>query len=107
MKREFIETEIFQNQWKRCGLTEEDLRNLQAILLHKPDSGESLGYGLYKIRVASGGHGKRGGSRVIYFEWSEEERIYLLLCYPKNKQVNMSDDQLKTVKTLIDRIKGE
>lgn len=49
MRREFIETEVFQRNWKNCGLTENDLRNLQERLLHKPDSGESLGYGLYKI----------------------------------------------------------
>jgi hypothetical protein len=106
MRREFIETEVFQRNWKSCGLTENDLRNLQERLLHKPDSGESLGYGLYKIRIASGGHGRRGGSRIIYFEWSEEMRIYLLVCFPKNKQENLSVEQLQVLKTLVDRIKG-
>lgn len=106
MKRKFVETDMFRRQWKNCGLTDDDLKLLQERLLHKPDMGISLGYGLYKLRVASGSHGRRGGSRVIYFEWTEIETIYFLLCYPKNKQDNFSDKQLKILHELIDNIKG-
>lgn len=33
-------------------------------------------------------------------------RIYLLVCYPKNKQENLSVEQLQVLKTLVDGIKG-
>ena len=49
-------------------LREEDYFELQDQLIDAPDAGDIIpgSKGLRKIRVASGGKGKRGGSRVIY-----------------------------------------
>ena len=39
--------------------------------------------GVRKIRWAMVGHGKRGGSRVIYYWLAKEDHIYLLTLYAK------------------------
>ena len=68
MKRTFIEVPLFTKKWKELGLTDEDLRDLQNILLQNPKSGDVIQGtgGLRKIRIPMKGRGKSGGSRVIY-----------------------------------------
>ena len=67
MKRTFIEVPLFTKKWKELGLTDEDLRDLQNILLQNPKSGDVIQGtgGLRKIRIPMKGRGKSGGSRVI------------------------------------------
>ena len=50
----------------------------------------------------SSGRGKRGGSRVIYYHFTADARIALLLIYPKNQQDDLTDDQRKALKGLIE-----
>ena len=61
--------------------------------------------GIRKIRWQSSGHGKRGGSRVIYYVYSENYHIYLLYVYPKNIQVNLSDKEKKLFANVVSEIK--
>lgn len=53
MKRTFIEVPLFTKKWKELGLTDEDLRDLQNILLQNPKSGDVIQGtgGLRKIRI--------------------------------------------------------
>lgn len=48
-----------------------------------------------------------GGGRVIYVDVVIKERIYLLMAYPKNVQTNLSPEQQKMVRKLIESIKEE
>ena len=78
---EFIETSIFTRQIKELA-SDDELRELQAELIVNPTTGAlivGIG-GLRKVRLATGGRGKSGGSRVIYFV-ATEEIIYLVLAY--------------------------
>ncbi|WP_417598672.1 type II toxin-antitoxin system RelE/ParE family toxin [Oceanospirillum sp.] len=59
--------------------------------------------GLRKVRVASRGRGKRGGSRVIYYHFVSKSHIALLLIYPKNEKDNLSSDERKALKQLIEQ----
>lgn len=71
----------------------------------RPDIGdviEGTG-GIRKVRVASSGHGKRGGSRVIYYHFTSASQIALLLIYPKNEKDDLSADERKVLKHIIDR----
>ncbi len=109
MKREFIETEVFQSQWASLGLPEKDLSRLQNTLLVKPESGaviQGTG-GLRKIRITTGVKGKRGGARVIYVDFVIKEQIYLLLVYGKNEQSALTPSQKKAVSEFVKRIKEE
>ena len=41
--------------------------------------------GLRKVRWNAKGHGRRGGTRVIYYNVLEDGEIYLLMVYSKSK----------------------
>lgn len=54
MTRKFVITSIFESQWKKIGLTDDDLRRLQLEILQNPEQGvimQGTG-GLRKIRFA-------------------------------------------------------
>lgn len=59
--------------------------------------------GIRKMRVASSGHGKRGGSRVIYYHFTAAAQIALLMIYPKNEKDDLSADERKALKQIIER----
>ena len=64
----FIETPIF-TKLTRDLLSDDYYRNLQRMLLLRPDAGDIIqgSGGLRKIRWNIPGHGKRGGLRIIYY----------------------------------------
>jgi len=39
---------------------------------------------------------------VIYYYFTEDEQIYMLYAYPKNKKDDLSADQLKQLKQLVE-----
>jgi len=79
-----------------------DYRRLQIALARKPDAGNVIrnSTGLRKIRWSVQGRGKRGGIRVIYYKIQADE-IYMLFAYPKNKQEDLTNDQLRVLCTLV------
>ncbi|WP_435639484.1 type II toxin-antitoxin system RelE/ParE family toxin [Carnimonas bestiolae] len=58
--------------------------------------------GLRKIRVAAKGHGKSGGARVIYYHFISASQIAMLFIYPKNEQEDLTSEQRKILKTVIE-----
>ena len=86
---------------------ENDLRRLEEALLSNPQIGdviEGTG-GARKMRIQLEARGKSGGGRVIYLDVFEKEHLYLLFAYPKNVQEDLSPDQKKAIKKLVDTIK--
>ena len=57
--------------------------------------------GLRKIRFELPGRGKRSGARIIYYWVRARSQIYLLLAYAKNQQDDLSEEQLKALRTLV------
>ncbi len=109
MTRKFIYTATFRNCWKAMGLNDDDLYKLEEVLLENPLIGdviEATG-GARKLRIQLSGHGKRGGGRVIYVDIFEKEHLYLLFAYPKNMQENLTPDQKKIIRKMIEAIKKE
>ena len=107
MKREFVRTQTFEKNWAAAGLTDEDLRELELMLLENPESGAVIPHlsGGRKIRFAMEGRGKSGGARVVYVDVAIRERIYLLIAYPKNVQTNLTQEQKRVLNKLITRLK--
>ena len=62
--------------------------------------------GIRKIRWQSSGHGKRGGARVIYYVYNENNPIYLLAAYNKNVQKDMSSKEKKLLANLVAVLKS-
>jgi len=98
-----IETPIFTRRIQSV-LSDDEYRLLQAQLVRKPDSGKIIpgSGGLRKLRWSGGGHGKRGGVRIIYYWFVSPEVILMLFAYPKNVQDDLTSDQLKQLKKIVE-----
>lgn len=57
--------------------------------------------GVRKVRWASGGHGKRGGAKIIVYS-ADADYLYLMIIYTKNQQVDISSKELNTIKEMIE-----
>ena len=109
VKREFIYTEPFRKCWKAMGLGDDEQHYLENILLENPRKGaviEGLG-GVRKLRIKLEGRGKSGGGRVIYLDVLEKEKLYLLFAYPKNVQEDLTSEQRKLLRRMVDAIMEE
>jgi hypothetical protein len=111
MTREFIRTSYFDSNWEKMKLTDENLRLLELFIMRNPDSGDVIQgtNGAVKLRWAlpSNNKGKSGGIRVIYVDIKQKEHIHLLLCYPKSEKDDLTFEQKKELKQLIQILKGE
>lgn len=109
MQRTFIEVPLFTKKWKELGLTDDNLRNLENILLENPKAGNVIQGtgGLRKIRIPIEGKGKRSGGRVIYVDIELKERIYFINVYAKNEKDDLTEEERKSFKAVIDILKEE
>ncbi len=98
----FVETPIFTREVHDL-IPDDDYQNLQFALLLRPEAGSIIpgSGGLRKVRWGSAGKGKRGGLRVIYYWNKAEECIYMLLVYGKSRQVDLTKEQLRTLRKLV------
>lgn len=108
MKSVFVESSIFE-KYRKDYLTDEEFRSFQAELMSNPKQGDVIQGtgGLRKIRVASKGKGKRGGSRVIYYFLDERQRFYLLTIYGKNEMADLTADQKRQLKAFMEAWRNE
>lgn len=106
MKRTFIQTKEFTKNWDRLGLCDEDLRRLELDIMENPSSAPVIkGTGkLRKMRFAIGNKGKSGSTRVCYVDFVVKKTIYLITVYPKNEKDNLSFEERKTIKGLIEEL---
>jgi hypothetical protein len=51
--------------------------------------------------VALPGRGKRGGARIIYYDWTAEDRCYLLYGYAKATTSDLTPRQLRRLSDLM------
>lgn len=109
MTRKFVYTSPFRACWKAMGLQDSDLGRLEQVLLENPQLGdviEDTG-GARKMRIQIGNRDKSGGGRVIYLDVFEKESLYLLFAYPKNVQSDLTPEQKKAIRLLVEQIKKE
>jgi len=109
LKRTFILLAEFERAWKAMGLGDDELEELQDLLLNDPEAGDVIPglSGARKIRIPMEGRGKSGGGRVIYVDVIVRERIYLITAYAKNVQTDLSPDEKKMFRKLVEYIKKE
>ena len=74
------------------------------VLINKPESGKVIrgSGGLRKLRWSAGGHGKRGGIRVIYYWIVSQDILLLLFAYPKSEQDDLTPEQLRQLKKVVE-----
>lgn len=99
-----IETPIFTRRIQEL-ITEDEYRLLQTHLVNRPDDGKIIpgSGGLRKLRWSAGGHGKRGGIRSIYYWFVSQDLILLLYAYPKSEQDDLTPEQLKQLKRIVEK----
>lgn len=109
MKRIFVEAPTFRADWKTLGLTDKDLLALQEELLLDPDIGAVMRGtgGVRKMRFAFDHRGKSGSIRVIYIDFENYEKLYLLTAYPKSEKDNLTMGERNELKKLVDVLQGE
>jgi hypothetical protein len=109
MTREFVFLPEFEKQWKKLGLTDDDQKDLEAFLCEYPESGDLIQGtgGLRKLRWALPSTGKSGGARVLYIDFAFFETIYMVTCFGKSTKVNLTQDEKKQIKGLVEQLKSE
>jgi len=97
-----VETSVFTRQIQAL-LSDEEYRLLQTQLVANPQLGKLIpgSGGLRKTRWSIGSRGKRGGVRVIYYWFASDKVILMLLVYPKNVQDDLTHQQLRTLRKII------
>ena len=103
-----IETAIFTKRVNDL-LDDEQYRLLQWILVQAPESGKVIpgSGGLRKLRWAGSGRGQRGGIRLIYYWFPKQDRLLMLFLFAKNEQADLTAQQLKTLRLVVQRELGE
>ncbi|MCX5810580.1 MAG: type II toxin-antitoxin system RelE/ParE family toxin [Proteobacteria bacterium] len=98
-----IETPIFTKRIQAI-LSDEEYRLLQIHLVNKPDMGKIIpgSGGLRKLRWSARGHGKSGGTRVIYYWFVSHNTILLLFAYSKSEQDDLTQEQLQQLRKIIE-----
>lgn len=109
MNRTFIEVPMFTRKWKELGLTDDNLRELENVLLGEPKAGDAIQGtgGIRKIRISmeNKGKGKRGGARVIYVDIELKETIYFTNVYTKDEKDDLTEDEKKAFKAMVKILK--
>ena len=100
----FLETPTFTKIVNQC-LHDDEYRLLQTALVLRPEQGVLIPgtSGLRKLRWGGKGHGKRGGYRLIYYWDRSSDTIYMLYLYPKNEQEDLTAQQTKILRQLVER----
>ena len=98
----FVETRVFTAAVTDL-LTDDEYSTLQRALIIRPDLGAVIpgGGGIRKVRWRAAGQGKRSGIRVIYFWQVSPERFYMLYAYRKSEAGNLTQAQLRFLRSLI------
>ena len=101
------ETPTFARQAEKL-LSEEERRKLMNFLAENPLAGDVIPGtgGVRKLRFATSGQGKRGGTRVIYYCLNETMPIYLLLAYSKAAKTDLTSEEKRRVSALAATLKA-
>ena len=101
------ETPTFTREAERL-LTAREKDDVINTLAAFPEAGDEIPGtgGVRKVRVASGGKGKRGGARVIYYFYNETMPLYALLVYGKGQKADLNPDEKKAVRAFVEALKA-
>ena len=105
----FIELATFTRAWQKAKLDDDVLRKAQHLIRNKIGKIDPLDNAgkIKKIRIEFRGHGKRGGARIIFFDFIVGDETYLLDVYSKDNKENVSDEEVKLYKELVKELEEE
>jgi mRNA-degrading endonuclease RelE of RelBE toxin-antitoxin system len=99
----FVETPEFTKKIVKL-LTDEEFAAFQIFLCENPDFGKLIkgSGGIRKVRWMSGGKGKSGGIRVLYYLINDDGKILFLDVYSKNERETITDDEIKQLRSVVE-----
>ena len=111
MRRIFVEMTGFTKELTKISPSNELLQWIQNTLLLNLEAGDviqSTG-GIRKIRFPdpSRQKGTRGGLRILYLDLPDQEIVFLLVVYAKGIKDDISPQEKKQLRQLVDVLKGK
>jgi hypothetical protein len=113
MKRKINQTRYFSKSLnsllKKRQILEEDFDDFKEELAKNPEMGDIVSgtSGVRKTRLKSASRGKSGGSRICYYDINHRNEIYLLLIYAKNQQEDLTAEDKKDLKELVNALRKD
>ena len=109
MTRLFRWLSIYESKAQKLRITGEVERSFEADILKNPEKGAILKHtgGVRKVRVGEEGRGKSGSYRFFYLDLPHVERTYVMYVIAKGGQENISRDEEKLLRALVERVKQE
>lgn len=106
-----MEMPAFTKRWAELNLNDDDLFELQVAIMARPRGHPIIRGtdGLRKIRFSPSrlAKGKSGGFRVCYAYFPEVGIVFLFTAYPKSVKADLTAEDRKQIRQLIQRIKKE
>ena len=107
----FVQLTSFSRKWGKLGLTDDDLRVLEIMIMMAPERPPVLKHtgGLRKIRFSGEGfnRGKSGAFRVCYVYFEEYHVAVLITVFGKNEKSNLSMADRRGIASVIYEIEQE
>ena len=111
MRRIFVETTGFTKELTKISNGTELLQWIQNALLSNLEAGDVIQGtgGIRKVRFPdpSRQKGSRGGLRILYLDLPEQEIVFLLVVYSKGTKDDISPQEKKQLRQLVDILKGK
>jgi hypothetical protein len=86
-------------------LDDDGFRDLQNLLIKNPQAGAVIGStgGLSKLCLPDPGRhkGKRGGLRVIYYWWLQDQQFWLFTLFDKDEAADLTAQEKNLLKQLL------
>jgi hypothetical protein len=97
----------FVAAWNKLGLTDDDLRELESLILETPEAGDVIvgSGGLRKLRFPPAGwnRGKRGALRIGYAHNPALEKVVMIAVYEKQDKANLTASERRQIRIFLDR----
>ena len=90
-------------------LSKKGQAELIEYLAINPESGDVIQGtgGIRKLRWATGGKGKSGGARIIYYYYNESIPLYLITIFKKGTKINISKAEANELQALARVLKNQ
>ncbi|WP_439817162.1 type II toxin-antitoxin system RelE/ParE family toxin [Zavarzinia sp. CC-PAN008] len=90
----------------KLGASEGDIIAMEDAIALDPARGDVIpgAGGLRKVRFRFGGKGSRGGGRTVYYVLVGDEVVYLLAAYAKADKADLTRDELKLFRKLVEEL---
>lgn len=101
------ETPAFIASADKAGMTDAERDAAVQQIAADPAAGDVIvgSGGIRKVRVAGRGKGKSGGYRIATAYLNGERPVYLLFVLSKGRAANFTAEQIKALKTMMDRLR--